>query len=264
MSQSVILNKTSNFLFFLGSVFGKLKQLPFALAALTFNLVALSLNAAGYCLWIAATLFYPNQKRHKNQWYGFAEFKEQHRVSAILGLIGTVFGFVAIAFPMLLIPATWLFFSSNIVWVISELHKSKNPPFQDLEYSAKKQSNFLSYAITMTFIGFVTAFATTLMLCFPFAAIPVLITSTIINAGLGLVATEYWLKVTFHTPENKTSHEKMTNILYQDLTHQHQQQNNLDQVMTPPWQGQTCFKKPSQALTKQDTLPQESTCKKRL
>lgn len=260
MSRSVILNKTSNFLFFLGSVFGKLKQLPFALAALAFNLVALSLNSAGYCLWIAATLFYPNQERHENQWYGFAEFKEQHRTSAILGLVGTAFGFVAIAFPVLLIPAAWLFFSSNVVWVISELHKSKNPPTQDLEYSDKKQSHFLSYAITMTFIGFVTALATTLMFCFPVAALPVLIVSAIINAGLGLVATEYWLKVTFHTPENKTSHERMTHILCQDPMPQ--QPNNLGKVITPPWQGNTCFKKTNLSLTEQDTLPQESTCKK--
>lgn len=229
VNQKKQLNNAASYLFFSAFVTSKLRQLPFALLSPILNALSITFNLLGYLVWCLATFMHPEQKPHQYEWYGFAQFKEQHRMAAVLGILGSVLSFVAIAYPVFLIPAVWLFLGSNIFWTISEYHKYKNPAIQDPDYSHKKQKNFLYYAGTMTAIGFVTALATTLSICFPITSLFVLIASGLICTGLGVLSFEYWLKCAMITNENNgtsESYRQMSSPL--SLAHQIENQNQFD------------------------------------
>lgn len=210
------LYKAVSYFFFSAYVSSKLRQLPYAFFFPIFNVLSITLNMIGYSLWWLATYLHPDQSRSEFKWYGFAQFKEQHRISAILGIIASLFSFLAIAYPVLLIPAAWLFLSGNIVWTISEYHKLKNPASQEPGDSYEKQNNLLSYSGIMTAIGFITALSTTLSICFPALSIFVIIASSLIYTGLGVLAFEFWLNYNIAPevdPLNNNSYLQMSESL---------------------------------------------------
>ncbi len=197
VSQAKYLNKLSSNFFLFSFLIGKLKSIPIALASSIFNIASLVLGFIGYSFWFLATYFYPNSAPSKDKWYGFSEISEQQKISAMYGLVATTLGVLGIAFPIILIPSAWLFVTANIYWVISEYHKLNTPPKDDPNYNPKAQSDYITYAIVMTSIGLLTAVTTTLAICFPPIAVPVLAASSILGTGLGVLAFEYWLKMTF-------------------------------------------------------------------
>ncbi|WP_156812509.1 hypothetical protein [Legionella tunisiensis] len=89
------------------------------------NLGSLFLYTIAYCLWFFASRMYPDYPRKAQSWYGFTEFKNQHIIAVVLGVTAIISCLAALSMPLAIIPATWLFASSNGVWCTSEYHKNR-------------------------------------------------------------------------------------------------------------------------------------------
>lgn len=215
----------------MGLVASKIQYLPANIITPIFNIASVALYLLGYSLWLVNSYFYPNQTPKYNKWYGFAAFKEQNAHAAALGILATLTGVVAIALPVFALPAAWLFFTSNVIWCISEFHKLKNPP-PDKEYSESYQKSYLSYAISMSSVSVVGALATTLMFLIPPLYLPVLVVSTLLSVALVATAIGYWLDYTFNqhkkTPITKSSYESISEGLGDSLDLQESLDNNFE------------------------------------
>nr|WP_284498347.1 hypothetical protein [Legionella maioricensis] len=211
------MGKVSSFFFFSGFVFGKIQNLPIPVVSAAFNIISLVFYMVGYGVWFIASHFYPEYTKKEEEWYGFAQFKEQYLFAATLGLLATALSIAGFFVPVLLIPAAWMFVASNFMWASGEYHKLKHPPTYDEKYSHTYQEAYTSYAATMTSMSIIAALSTTVIFIFPPATIPVLILSTIIAVGLSAFAIENWLNYTFGdhkpTPLIKTSHSQMNHSL---------------------------------------------------
>jgi hypothetical protein len=201
------ISSASSYFFVSGFIIGKIQYFPFPLVVSITNLLSLACYLMGYSLWFVSSHFNPEHPPLENEWYGFTQFKEQYLYAATLGIIATLMSACAIAFPVLAIPAAWLFVVSNATWTIGEYHKLQNPPDYDPNYSHSRQDTYLSYAITMTAIGLITATSVSLSFLFPAIIVPVVAVSAIICLGLGVLAADYWLDCTFNDhkpgiPEN--------------------------------------------------------------
>jgi NhaP-type Na+/H+ or K+/H+ antiporter len=214
VSKTKILDKLSSYAFALGLVASKIQYIPINIATPFLNLTSLTLYLLGYFLWFLSSHFYPDHHPEYTEWYGFAQFKEQNIYAASLGILAALLSIAAIALPVLVIPAAWMFVCCNSIWTISEFHKLKNP-LKAENYSESYQESYFSYALTMTMMGIIGALSTTLILLFPPITITILALSGIISVGLGIVAVEYWLDFTFgdhkKTQSMETSYNKMTN-----------------------------------------------------
>lgn len=217
MIQVAKLNKASSFFYLFAFITARLQYLPIPIATSIFRAISLGFNLIGCCIWLIASHYYPEHEIKKEEWYGFAQFKVQYSMSAILGIVATIISFCGLFFPPLFIPAAWLFFASNVLWSIGEYHKLKSPPAEDPLYSTGYQKKYFQYAITMTLIGLTTAIGTTLLILFPPITIAVLIITTIICGGLGILAAEFWLEFNLgnHKKDNEEakSYQQMCNFL---------------------------------------------------
>lgn len=158
------------------------------------NIISNVLSLAGNILWYVQSKYLPEAVSHSHAWYGFAQFKEQHRLAALLGLVAAAIGIAAIITPILLIPASWILLGSNIIWSIGEYHKLNNTALHDESYSHAKQKSFLSYTLTMSSLGLLGAVATTIIVLFPPAFFPILIITGIIGISLSSLAVSYMLE----------------------------------------------------------------------
>lgn len=200
-SKSRLLDNISGYLFLLGFITYRLRTLPTGLVSAIFNAVSIIAYLLGYVVWYIAALFYPAYPRKHEHWYGFAEFKEQYQIAALLGTIATVMCIIA---PPLIIPTAWLYSISNLIWSISEHHKSKNPPPEDDQYSSAKQSIYLKYSALVTASSILTAIVSTAIFLFPPLTSIALLTSTIVGLGLSTASLYYWIRSHFGTfpPDN--------------------------------------------------------------
>lgn len=210
-NKVALLNKASGFFFFAGFVTTKVLFLPIAITPAIANVISLLFNSIGYAIWYLASHFYPEQKLKKNDWYSFAQSKEQHTFAAMLGLLATILSFAALSNPILFIPVAWLFLGSNLMWTLGEYHKLKNPP-EDENYSSSYQNVYLAYALTITGITLIAAINTTLLILFPPLAMPILIATTIIMTGLSAVALELWLDYTCNSYPPKPKNNSYNQI----------------------------------------------------
>ncbi|MDX1838269.1 hypothetical protein DIZ81_10355 [Legionella taurinensis] len=217
------LDKASGFFFLMGFVFSKLQTIPIVFVSSLFNLLSLMCYLTAYTLWLAACERYPDHPPRTQSWYGLVQFKNQHKVAAVLGTLAILICVAAIAFPPALIASAWLFLVSNVLWCIAEYHKMRHPPVYDKEYSSKRQAVYMRYALLMTSASIVTAVATTLVFCFPPAALATLITATILCLLINLVALQDWVVFTWvkHPPDAwEQSHTHMNNELGCELGHE--------------------------------------------
>ena len=216
VSTTSKLGKVSSFFFFSGFVCGKIKLLPIPVVSAAFNIISLVFYMMGYGVWFIASHFYPSHTQTEEEWYGFAQFKEQYLFAATLGFLATALSIAGFFVPVLIIPAAWMFVASNFMWTSGEYHKLNNPPL-DENYSHTYQKTYTSYALTMTTISIVAALSTTAIFLFPPVTVPVLILSAFIVVGLGALAAENWLDYTFGdrkpTPVIQTSHSQMNHSL---------------------------------------------------
>lgn len=188
----------------------------------------------GYGVWFISSHFHPEHTYNEEEWYGFAQFKEQHLFAAILGLIATVLSIAGFFAPVLLLPAAWLFVASNLMWATSEYHKLNNPHPKDENYSHSYQEAYSSYATTLAAISVATALSATLIFLFPPLTIPILVVSAITIAGLSILVAEIWLNYTCDnhppTPVPSTSHDQMVKSLGP--------KNELEEINSPrPYHG---------------------------
>lgn len=240
VTQASKLGKASSFFFFSGFVISKIQYLPVAIVSSALTLLSLGMYFIGYALWFISSHFHPDQKIANEEWYSFAQFKEQFLYASILGLIGTLLSITAIFFPVVLVPAAWLYVGSNILWAIGEFHKLNNPPVDDENFNYEKQNNYLSYALTMTTIALIAATATTLVYFFPPIALTVILTSSIICVGLGLLAAEHWLNSNFGDyKKDPDTGVKNHNTSYKSMSRnlQNSEKKTLP-VATAPYHGE--------------------------
>lgn len=215
VSISSKLGKVSSFFFFTGLVFGKAQYLPIPIVSTILNVLSLLSYLMAYSFWFISSHFYPNHTQHKNEWYGFAQFKEQYLAASVLGLLATSFSLAALLVPVLLIPAAWIFLASNLMWTFAEYHKFYNPPTYDENYSHSYQDAYLSHAITITSMSVIATISATLVFLFPPITLHVFVVSSILLLGLTLLAAETWLNFNFggHKPNPpETSYTQMNNL----------------------------------------------------
>ena len=187
--QPRALNSASGWLFTTGFIFSKLQAIPIMIVSGILSIVSLLAYLIGYIVWYIAALCYPEHKRKQDQWYGFADFKHQYQVAALIGTTATV---LCILFPLLIIPTAWLYTVSNSLWAISEHHKQQNPPKDDVQYSNERQTEYLRYATLVACTSALTAVATTIAFFIP----PIALTLLAVAGGFGICITVaslyYW------------------------------------------------------------------------
>jgi hypothetical protein len=187
------LDTASAVFFCLGFVASQLQYSPFTLLSALSSVSALFLYSIAYSIWLVACYLYPNYPREKNHWYGFAEIKKQQLLAAAIGAMAIIIYLVGLILPVLLVPASWLLFISNLAWCIGEYHKQHNPSFQK-KYSKIKQASYVYYAAVNTLTTLVPAVAATIALFFPPAALFACFISTILGVCLGSMGIYCWLE----------------------------------------------------------------------
>lgn len=204
------LDTASGVFFFLGFVVSQLQHSPFVFVAALSNLAALFFYSIGYSLWLAACQLYPNYPRQKDHWYGFIEVKNQHRIAAILGAIAIGCCVAGIFITALLVPASWLFFASNLIWCIAEYHKH-----QLLQNSSQAEIAYMQYTVISTIMTLVPAIGATISLFFPPAALLTFIISTTLGVTLGSLSLYCWLEYTLDREDKSDaeSYQILTNSL---------------------------------------------------
>lgn len=234
-------NKASGYAFFSGSLLGKIRFLPLLIPLLVLpNIVitaaaiaSLTAGLIGYAFWSIASSDYPAHKKHEHEWYGFAEYKQQHLASALFGILASVLCITGLFIPILYPLATCFYLASNLFWCISEYHRLKNPPLDDPEYSSSYQESYVNYTISMTAIGLNTTVAAIVSFFFPLIIVPLMITTTIITMGLSVLATEFWLDCNLGdhqenalSPPPYSSYERINNEL--GLSTNNDTQSNIE------------------------------------
>lgn len=109
--------------------------------------------------------------------------------------------------PALLVPASWLFFGSNLIWCIAEYHKQKIN-----QKSSHTDTAYMQYAMISTVMTLVPAIGATVSLFFPPAALVTFIISTTLGISLGSLSLYCWLDYTLGREYNAKSES------YQQLT----------------------------------------------
>ncbi len=205
MSLAKKFEQAQNLFFVAGFTAAQLRSIPFLLIGFLANIGALFFYSVAYSLWLISSHLYPDYPGLSKYWYGFAEFKHQHRAAALLGLVSMIFFLTALWVPLMIIPGVWFVVASNSIWSISEYHKMKNPPDFDKSFSTKQQQAFLHFTIALTLVTLVVAIATTAIIFFPPATLSIFTIATIAEIGTGLVALERWIafKFTNYLPDNK-------------------------------------------------------------
>lgn len=218
MRYAARLEKISNAFFLSGFFISKAQHIPIPIVSSIINLISLVMYFLGYLLWYLGSFIFPNRQRSEDQWYGFAQFREQYKLAAIIGLIATALSIVAIMIPIFILPASWLFLISNAIWTVSEYHKLKNPALYEPNVSVSQQDAYVSYAITMSVISLLTALSTSLILLFPALALPIFFGATLIGVGMGVLAFEFWLKhLEQDTPNIDQGYEAMSSLNLNNL-----------------------------------------------
>lgn len=234
MSHSLAkhLDKGSGYLFFIGFTASKLRNIPIGVVAIIFNLISLLTYLIGYIMWHIAALLYPHYPRKQTHWYGFSAFKTQYEVAALIGLVSAITAIICLAAPVLILPTAWLYAISNMVWLVSELHKKNHPPPYDEHFSSVKQLHYLRYSTLATVSSLVTAVGLTVGLFLPPVAFAVVTAATVISIAVTIVGLYYWGKCVFGTYEpDKIAHTyQLVDKLGGKCTHgnNQEQQNNLD------------------------------------
>lgn len=231
------LDTASGVFFFLGFVVSQLQHSPFVFIAALSNLAALFFYSIGYTLWLAACQLYPNYPPHKDRWYGFIEIKNQHRIAVILGALAIGCCVAGIFIPALLVPASWLFFASNLIWCIAEYHKHKL-----LQNSSAAETAYMQYTVISTIMTLVPAIGATISLFFPPAALLTFIISTTLGVTLGSLSLYCWLEYALDK-ENKSDSESyhiLTNSLeVENLSPSTPNHKPLQENYAPLWQAET-------------------------
>jgi len=204
-----MLSKLSGFLFLVGLFSSRLSSIPVSIITMTLTFVSTIAYLVGYIAWYIASLFYPDHPRKREYWFGFAQFKQQYQISALIGAIATV---LCIITPFLILPIAWLYTISNLIWAISECHRKENPFPDDSNFSSVRQNLYVRYAVLVAASSIIASISVTIVFLFPPSALIVLSCSSFIAAILTVFTMYYWIKSIFgrYTPDHiKESYAKL-------------------------------------------------------
>lgn len=188
MSHFRRLDSASGIFFLLGAVNNKLRNIPIPLVSLIFNTISLGFTLIGYILWTASCMLAPKERRKKEAWYGFSQYKHQNRLAGIIGVIGIALFFVGIAVPVIIPVAYWLIFISNAYWAIAEFHKLRSPPQNEPGYTKKNQNHYYNYALLITLASLISAIGYTAAAAVPPFFLPIFIVTTTIALFFSAIA----------------------------------------------------------------------------
>lgn len=211
-----MLSKLSGFLFLVGLFSSRLSSIPISIVTMILNLVSTIAYLVGYIAWYAASLFYPDHPRKREYWFGFAQFKQQYQISALIGAIATI---LCIVTPFLILPIAWLYTISNFIWAISECHRQENPFPDDPTFSSARQKLYVRYAVLVAISSIIASLSVTIVFLFPPASFIVLTCSSLIAAVMTFFTMYYWIKSIFgrYTPDHiKESYAKLFDQLASD------------------------------------------------
>jgi hypothetical protein len=214
------LDKASGLLLLLAFVLSKLRYIPFSLFSAITYAASLVLLLAGYLLWLLACQLYPDHPRLKGQWYAFSQFKVQNTVAALIGSLAILGCFVAFVFPIVIVPACWLFVVSNLLWGISQFHKMRNPPAYEVDYSSSRQKSYLYYIAIMVSLSILNAVSATLLVIFPPLTVPIVVVTFVFSFLISLAAFHRWLDFNFydHKPDRIKHHSYLSMTAKLDST----------------------------------------------
>lgn len=236
MSHAERMDKASGIFFFLGFLSSKLQYLPIALLSGISNLLAMGFYTLGYILWLGACRLAPNHPALPNKWYGFSQFRDQHAVSAIIGVSATICCCFLFLTQSLIIPVSWLFFLSNIFWAIGEYHKLNNPPPNDPDFIYERQQYYCYYSGSIVGLSLMTAIATTIGFVFPPAAMIVLGVSLAVGFFLAAAAAYFWFRYTFYSTDEQKKEDSTYAQCAEDfgITPAPDKVSQLQPEMSPP------------------------------
>lgn len=203
------LGKIKSVLFSLGFLTSQLKYIPFSLSLFLAAPAALVLYLSGYLIWLFSSHFYPEHPHRFKNWYSFAQFRDQHKAAASLGVIAIAFSLLAFFIPILTIPSLWLLAISSGIWCISEYHKLKNPLAREENYSHSRQKALFRYSAIIASLALVFALTSTIPLFFPVLAPAVFLVSLVLGIALGVTGFRYWIICNFgdHKPDENVNEQ---------------------------------------------------------
>lgn len=213
------LSKATGFFFGLGFAIAQLRYLPIPILTSFLTLASLLSCMIAYGLWFIESHLHPEHTKKLDRWFGFAQYKEQHLLASLFGLMATTLSIAAIFAPVLIIPAIWLIFASNLLWSIGEYHKLKNPPPSDERFLEGEQRSYFSYSAAMVSVALISAISETITFLFPPAIFITVFIASSLCIGIGAVGAGYWLDYCFNYPkeeavvEEEYSYEQMTRSL---------------------------------------------------
>lgn len=214
------LDSISGYLFLTGAISARLKSIPIFLVAAIFNLSSVFAYLIGYVLWYVAAFLYPDHPRQRDSWYGFAQFKEQYQMAALLGTMATIGTILCLISPTLIVPTAWLYALSNLIWSIGEYHKKENPPLDNEEYSSVKQALYFRYTLTVAMNSVLAAISATAIFLLPSATFIIVTTATVIGFGIAIASAYYLGKFYLgnHPPEKiPHTYQRLSNQLSFEL-----------------------------------------------
>ena len=194
-----LLDDITGFIFLGAFLISKAQHIPHPFVRAASKLISLSAYLVGYLLWFIATLFYDKHERVRDNWYGFAEFKEQFRATSIIGFVATV---LCLTYPVLLIPASCLFAISNVLWLIGVYHQNNTPSFDTTVPKSEKNSYFL-YVSLITASSIITTAGMIAVFLFPLIAAPILTATTVVSLGLTVSAMLLLARIRFFSQPPK-------------------------------------------------------------
>lgn len=216
MNRITLFNRSSSTLFGLGVLASFVGYLPNPILAAAGKLFSLLCYFLAYLTWYLVSKLYPSHPDLEKIAFDLNQFKSQNRLSAFIGLLGVLIAAIAFVFPVLMIPASWIFALSTACWVLSQVHKLFNPIPGDEEFSPERHKIYIVYATTLLAMGLLTAIATTLIFTMPVLAPTIMIVSAVIF--LYLLATSLFLLVEYLKPEQIDNKQSYATMLGGDLT----------------------------------------------
>lgn len=245
MSRNPLLLDISSYSFGVSVITATLRRIP----ALNQILIAPLFISwlIGYSTWYIGSLFYDKDlPRKKDSWYGFAEFKQQHQTSALLGLIATV---LCVAVPALFIPTAWLFAISNTLWSIGAHHKKEMPDTDDPNYSSAKQNVFSYLTMVVTLLSYLTALEATALFFFPLSApvlVPIATAAEVIVTAVMLVLIAKYVLGTYQPDRAQLE-------IAQEADVESTSSSDNESLNTPCPTDVLCFKSPLTPSQKEST-----------
>lgn len=227
MVQLSQLDNVVNFLFALGFITSKLSYSPFILLIPYSQPISLLCYGIGYILWLLISKLSPSTPAQSHAWYGFAEFKDQHQLAAILGIAAVFCYAAALTMPMAFLVSGWLFALSDIIWCIGEYHKNQSLPKNAPTREDPWKKVTFRYSLLASEFALLNALTTTLTIFFPPVSILMLYTWGLVTAIIGIQTIYFFVNFMQQVPVSSAPNTTTYSSVCRDLVGKDGHNNNL-------------------------------------